>query len=240
MASEQLPTDDPSDGALASIEAALGHSFDDRDLLLHALTHTSFAAENHGATSYERLEFLGDAVLELSTTDVIFTLLPDESEGRMTKVRASVVDITTLAAVARRIGLAAVARLGVGEARSGGADRDSILSDTMEAVLGAVYMDGGFEAAHGVISALWAPIIASRIAAPVVTDGRSRLQELIAQRGGTVEFEYQRTGPDHAAVYMATALVNGEAAGSGSAGSKKAAAIAASESALRRVGQTDH
>jgi ribonuclease-3 len=211
--------------------------FSDRDLLVHALTHTSFVAENHGATSYERLEFLGDAVLELSTTDVIFALLTEEPEGRMTKVRASVVDITTLAEVARTVGLADVVRLGVGEERSGGANRDSILSDTMEAVLGAIYIDGGFEAAHRVVTSLWTQIIVSRIAAPGITDGRSRLQELIAGRGGTVTFEYERSGPDHAAVYVATALVDGEAAGTGSGSSKKAAAIAASDNALRSVGE---
>ncbi len=233
MASKTPLTDGPTDGSLASIETALGHSFSEPDLLLHAVTHTSFAAENHGATSYERLEFLGDAVLELSTTDVIFSLLAEESEGRMTKVRASVVDITTLAEVARTVGLADVVRLGVGEERSGGADRDSILSDTMEAVLGAIYVDGGFEAAHGVVTSLWTEIIASRIAAPVVTDGRSRLQELIAQRGGIVTFGFERSGPDHAAVYVATVLVNGEAAGTGTGSSKKSAAIAASDSALR-------
>jgi len=237
MASEPQPTDLPTGDSLAAIEMALGYSFTNRDLLKHAVTHTSFAAENDDATSYERLEFLGDAVLELSTTDVIFSLLTDEPEGRMTKVRAAVVDVTTLAAVARSVGLAEVIRLGVGEARSGGADRDSILSDTMEAILGAIYMDDGFEAAHAVVKALWAPIIVSRIAAPVVSDGRSRLQELIAQRGGTVSFAYERTGPDHAAVYAATVLVDGEVAGSGSAGSKKAAAIAASDSALRRMGE---
>jgi ribonuclease-3 len=236
MASTPPSTDESTDGSLASIEAALGHSFSEPDLLLHAVTHTSFAAENHGATSYERLEFLGDAVLELSTTDVIFSLLAQESEGRMTKVRASVVDITTLAEVARSVGLADVVRLGVGEERSGGADRDSILSDTMEAVLGAIYVDGGFEAAHGVVTSLWTEIIVSRIAAPVVTDGRSRLQELIAQRGGTVTLEFDRSGPDHAAVYVATVLVNGDAVGTGTGSSKKSAAIAASDSALRSDG----
>jgi ribonuclease-3 len=240
MASEPQHTDNLGDGALESIEMALGHSFADADLLVHALTHTSFTAENHGATSYERLEFLGDAVLELSTTDVIFSLLVDASEGRMTRVRASVVDITTLAEVARAVGLADLIRLGVGEARSGGAGRDSILSDTMEAVLGAIYIDGGYEVAHAVIAKLWTPIIASRVSAPMVIDGRSRLQELVAQRGGSVTFEYERTGPDHAAVYSATVLVDGETAGTGTAGSKKAAAIAASENALRRVGEAEH
>lgn len=242
MESEPLSTDrtgaEPRSGdPLGLVETELGYSFGDRDLLMHAVTHTSFAAENHGTTSYERLEFLGDAVLELSTTDVIFSLLAEEPEGRMTKVRASVVDVTTLAAVARSVGLVDAVRLGVGEARSGGANRDSILSDTMEAVLGAIYIDGGFDAAHAVVARLWTPIITSRISAPVVTDGRSRLQELIAQRGGTVSFDYERTGPDHAAVYAATVLVDGEVAGSGSAGSKKGAAIAASDAALRRMGE---
>lgn len=240
MESELQTTDGPGEDALVAIEAALGYSFDDRDLLVRALTHTSYAAENHDATSYERLEFLGDAVLELSTTDVIFSLLMDESEGRMTKVRASVVDITTLAEVARAVGLADVVRLGVGEARSGGADRDSILSDTMEAVLGATYVDAGFDTAHEVVRTLWEPIIVSRIEASVVTDGRSRLQELIAQRGGTVTFEYGRSGPDHAAVYTATVLVDGEAVGTGSGGSKKVAAIAASENALRLSDKEAH
>lgn len=221
--------------AVETVERAVGHRFRDPSVVTEALTHASYASENDGASSYERLEFLGDAVLELVTTDLVFAAMPDAPEGDMTKIRASVVDEPTLAAIARRWGLDDVARLGVGEDRSGGRSRDSILSDLVESVIAAVYLDGGFAAAHTVIVRHWSDLIDERIAGPDVSDPRSRLQELLARTGRIVEFTFDRSGPDHAAVFTAQAIVDGRVCGEGTGGSKKAAAIAAAQAALESV-----
>jgi ribonuclease III len=229
-----MATLDRNGSAVAEIEAALGHDFSDPDLLREALTHSSFAAENPGFASYERLEFLGDAVLELVTTTMIFDAMDGEPEGVMTKVRASIVDEATLANVARAWHLGAGLRLGVGEERSGGRGRDSILSDAAEAVIAAVYLDAGFDSVSGVIERVWIDLINDRLDRETVADGRSALQEALAKRGLEVTFAYDRQGPDHASVYTATAIVDGEPIGSGIGGSKKAAAIAAADDALTR------
>ncbi len=219
---------------IAAVESAIGHRFHDRATVVEALTHSSFAAENDGAVSYERLEFLGDAVLELATTELVFSRMPDQPEGDMTKIRASVVDESTLAQLAADWGLDRAARLGVGEERSGGRARASILSDLVESLLAAVYLDGGYVAALDVVRRHWGPLIDERIARPDVADPRSRLQESLAQTGRTLDFAFERSGPDHAAVFTAVALVEGRVVGEGSGGSKKAAAIAAASDALER------
>ena len=222
----------PDSDRIDTVQRSLGYVFRDPDLVDEALTQASYAAENDRATSYERLEFLGDAVLELATTDLVFGAMPDAPEGEMTKIRASVVDEPTLASIAREWGLDDVARLGVGEDRSGGRERDSILSDLVESVLAAVYIDGGYPAAHRVIVDHWSDLIAERIAGPDVSDPRSRLQELLARTGRVVEFAFERSGPDHASVFTARAIVDGVVRGEGTGGSKKAAAIAAASDAL--------
>jgi ribonuclease-3 len=216
---------------LRAVEAAIGYRFDDPDLLTTALTHSSFASEND-VESYERLEFLGDAVLELATTERIFGLLSNAAEGQMTRVRASVVDEATLATVARACGLPASIRLGVGEDRNGGRGRLSIQSDVIEAVFGAVYVDGGAAAAFEVVLDLLGDTISNRLEAPNISDPRSTLQESLARDGRTVRFEYQRSGPDHAVIYTATASVDGITVGMGSGPSKKSAAIDAAREAL--------
>lgn len=216
---------------LNRVQEAIGYRFSDPQLLLTALTHSSFASEND-VESYERLEFLGDAVLELATTERIFEEMGDASEGEMTRTRASIVDETTLANVAIAINLPDSILVGVGEDRNGGRQRSSIQSDVVEAILGAVYIDGGSEAAFGVVTRLLASVINDRLAAPDLADPRSGLQEKLAQLGKTVTFEYQRTGPDHAVTYTATATVEGEIVGTGSGVSKKSAAIAAARTAL--------
>lgn len=219
---------------IAAVESAVGYRFRDRATVVEALTHSSFAAENDGAVSYERLEFLGDAVLELATTELVFSRMPNQPEGDMTKIRASVVDESTLAGLAADWGLDRVARLGVGEERSGGRARASILSDLVESLLAAVYLDGGYGAALDIVRRHWGPLIDERIARPDVADPRSRLQESLAQTGRTLDFAFERSGPDHAAVFTAVALVEGRVVGEGSGGSKKAAAIAAASDALDR------
>lgn len=228
----QLPfieMDDTPD--LRKVETAIGYQFDDPQLLTVALTHSSFASEND-VESYERLEFLGDAVLELATTQRIFELLGHATEGQMTRLRAAVVDEATLAGVAREHDLQTSIRLGVGEDRNGGRDRLSIQSDVVEAILGAVYVDGGTEVAFGVVLHLLGDAISVRSTAPDVSDARSSLQEFLAQDGRTVSFEYERSGPDHAVVYTAAATVDGIIVGTGSGPSKKSAAIAAAREAL--------
>lgn len=232
MESPQQPTNLPPEDALREFESMLGHSFTVRHLLLTALTHSSFTAENSDAEAYERLEFLGDAVLELAVTQLIFSMMDSATEGEMTKVRASVVDAPTVGDVGRLLGLGDLIRLGVGEQRSGGANRASILSDVTEAVLGAVFIDAGFEKATEVIHALWKDRIVVNIRDSAIMDARSQFQESLARSGRVVVFEYERSGPDHAALYTASALVDGTVVGSGTAGSKKTAAIAASKDAL--------
>lgn len=222
------------DTHIQRIELTLRYVFEDRSLLTTALTHTSFAAENHGVVSYERLEFLGDAILELVTTEMIFRAMPDEPEGVMTKLRAAVVDERTLAEVAGMWALADAIRVGIGEERSGGRLRPSLLSDVVEAVIAAVYLDGGREAADGLVRRVWGPIIDDRRAEPRIIDPRSELQELLAGMRREVIFEYERSGPDHATRFSATALVDGSPIGFGAGGSKKTAAIAAASDALQR------
>jgi ribonuclease-3 len=213
------------------VQRTIGYNFRDTALLTTALTHSSYASENE-VDSYERLEFLGDAVLELAITVKIFGAIVDASEGRMTRIRAAIVDEATLAAVARRIGLPTALRLGVGEDRSGGRDRASIQSDVVESVLGAVYLDGGAQASLDVVLRLLGDTIADRLASSQVSDSRSMLQEHLAQKGQVVSFEYDRSGPDHAVVYTAIASVDGHVIGTGSGASKKTAAIDAARAAL--------
>jgi ribonuclease-3 len=216
---------------LQQVEAAIGYCFNDPQLMATALTHSSFASEND-VESYERLEFLGDAVLELAITQKIFALLGDATEGQMTRLRAAVVDEATLGAVAREHGLQTSIRLGVGEDRNGGRNRQSIQSDVVEAILGAVYVDGGAESAFGVALHLLGEAIAVRLAAPSVADPRSSLQESLASDGRSVAFAYERTGPDHAVVYTAVATVEETVVGTGTGPSKKVAAIDAARNAL--------
>jgi ribonuclease-3 len=216
---------------LADLEDRLGYTFSDPSLLVEALTHTSFSAE-HSTPSYERLEFLGDAVLGLVTASAIFDRFPDAPEGEMTKLRAVVVDRSSLASVGRNLNITDHIRVGRGEERSGGRERDSIVSDVVEALLGAVYTDGGWGPVDRLVRHEWGPVIEERATSRGTTDSRSRLQELLAKSGRTVSFTYERSGPDHEVVFAATAFVDGDTVGSGSGPSKKSAAIDAARSAL--------
>jgi ribonuclease-3 len=222
-------SDEPE--TLASLEDRLGYVFTDPSLLLEALTHTSFSAEN-SAPSYERLEFLGDAVLGLVTASTIFDSYPEAPEGEMTKLRAVVVDRHSLASVGRDLGIPDHIRVGRGEERSGGRDRDSIISDVVEAILGAVYIDGGWAEVARLVRDEWETVIDLRASSPATTDPRSRLQELLAKSRRVVSFSYEQSGPDHAVIFTATASVEDEAIGTGTGGSKKSAAIDAARNAL--------
>ncbi len=216
---------------LAPLERSLGHTFRSPDLALLALTHRSYAAEHELNVSYERLEFLGDAVLQLAVTRHLYDTYADLAEGEMAKVRAAVVNQKALARVAQQLGLGEYLLLGQGEERSGGREKDSILSDVVEALLGAIYLDGGYDPAEELVLGLLTPLIAERAAAPGSKDFKTRLQELLAQRGLQPRYELTETGPDHAKVFTARLFVDGEMLATGEGTSKKRAEQAAARRA---------
>jgi ribonuclease-3 len=219
---------------MAELEAALGYTFTDPELLRRALTHRSLEAEDSRQVSNERLEFLGDAVLGLVVAHELFGA-GDLSEGSMAKVRAAVVDVMALADIAREIDLGSHLRLGKGETASGGSDKDSILADAMEAVIGAMYVDGGLEAARSFIRTRWSSRIAERAAAPGQRDYKTRLQEELARDGRIPEYEVEGSGPDHDRRYRAEVVVDESVIGTGEGTSKKRAEQEAARVALRSL-----
>ncbi|MGQ0802296.1 MAG: ribonuclease III [Actinomycetota bacterium] len=225
-----------ADRPYRSFEDALGWSFHDPELLERALTHRSYCAEHAGTLSNERLEFLGDAVLGLLVTDFIFRELEPFAEGDLSKVRASVVNAEALAEVAAEIGLGDALRLGRGEDDAVGRSKPSILGDAMEAVIGAVYLDGGGAAAADVVLRLLEPRIVESAAGPGGHDPKGRLNELLARESSKPpRYQVRREGPPHAPNFFATVLVGGEAAGVGEGRTKRQAEQVAAQSALRRL-----
>lgn len=217
-----------------ALEASLGHRFHDPLLLHRALVHRSYSAEVEVEESNERLEFLGDAVLGLVVADVLHDRW-DLPEGQMAKVRAAVVNESSLAAVAAEIGLGDEVLLGRGEEATGGRAKRSILADAMEAVLGAVYLDAGLDAVSAVILEHWGDLITERAAAPGRRDYKTRLQEVLAVRGLVPSYEVEGSGPDHARVFEATVRADGGIIGRGSGTSKKRAEQQAAEEALTAI-----
>ena len=212
----------------------LAYQFKDPDLLNDALVHRSFAAERKKLGDNERLEFLGDAVLQLVVTDFLYLNYPELPEGKMAKVRAACVNREELAAIGLRIDLGAHVKLGKGEVTSGGRQKDSILADAMEAVIAAVYLDGGMPHAHRVVLELWEPLIRSRAQDPGQRDYKTRLQELLAERGQKPRYSVSEFGPDHAKEFTATLEVEGVSVGVGEGKSKKEAEQIAAQKALAR------
>lgn len=211
------------------------HTFSDSGLLALALTHRSASAEEPGRADNERLEFLGDAVLQLVVTDRLYTDFPDMPEGQMAKVRAAVVSGSTLAEVARSIDLGAHIELSPAEERSGGRSKSSILADALEALIGAVYLDAGYQAAERVVLELWGGRIAEKAANPGIRDYKTRLQEVLAASGRRPEYRVSGTGPDHDREFAAVVIVDGSELGEGMGRSKKAAEQAAAEEAIRSL-----
>ena len=218
------------------LEATLGTAVDPA-LLERALTHRSYAYEHGGLPHNERLEFLGDAVLGLVVADALYTTHPDLPEGQLAKLRASVVNARALAEVARSLELGRWLRLGKGEEVTGGRDKVSILADTMEAVLGAVYLDRGIAAATVLVRTLFDPLMDAASRQGAALDWKTALQELTAGRGlGSPEYVIAESGPDHRKSFDAQAVVGGEVLGTGSGGSKKEAEQQAAEAACRVLG----
>lgn len=201
-----------------------------------ALTHRSYCAENPSNEPNERMEFLGDSVLGLVVTDHIYRTYNQLPEGQLAKLRASVVNTATLADLARDIGLGPLLRLGKGEDLSGGRDKESILADALEAVFGAVYVDGGFQRAREVILAHTDEAIVEAAAQPGRKDYKTQLQELTARLAlGSPVYEIDGTGPDHDKRFTAVTFIDGVARGQGDGTSKKRAEQVAARSAYKAV-----
>lgn len=219
---------------LNKLEKRIGYSFQDKKLLEHAMIHSSYANEHHLGKlgCNERLEFLGDAVLEVVSSDFLFRTFPEMPEGDMTKTRASLVCEPTLAFCAQEIDLGGFLLLGKGEDATGGRGRDSVVSDAMEALIGAIYLDGGFANAKEFIHKYILTDIEHK---QLFYDSKTILQEIV-QENGTQPVEYILTkeeGPDHNKNFTVEARVNGKVMGQGSGHTKKAAEQAAAYQAIR-------
>ena len=220
---------------LRELEARLGCVFRDEKLLETALTHPSFGGDYH-VPHYQRLEFLGDAVLELAVSRYLFFELPDVDEGKLTRIRAYLVREETLSRAARRLGLGEMIRFSVGEERSGGRNKPSILCDVLEAVLGAVYLDAGFDEAVRVVSLMLEEELRPEVLKDHL-DAKSRLQELFQREGVMPEYEFvAMDGPPHAPVFTYRVLRAGTELGIGKGTSKQSAQQAAARDALKRMG----
>jgi ribonuclease-3 len=223
-----------------ALEEALGWDFHDSELLEQALTHRSYCAEHAGAVSNERLEFFGDAVLGLIVTEYVYREYEIFPEGDLAKLRASVVNSETLAEVAATAGVGDALRLGKGEDAAGGRAKPSILGDAMEAVIAAVYLDGGWEPARALVLRLIEPRIIEGAAGPEGQDPKGRLQELLAQRNGQApRYQVRREGPDHAPRFFATVSAGGRELGEGQGRSKRQAEQLAARVAWRRLNGAD-
>lgn len=215
-----------------TLEETLGHRFADGRLLEAALIHRSYSAEHPGIEDNERMEFLGDAVLQMVVTEILFEEHPSLAEGEMAKVRAACVNRAVLADLASRLGVGERLLMADGEEASGGRSKASILSDAMEAILAAVYIDGGMDAARRVVRSHWTDLVALKAEAPGLRDFKTRLQEVYAPAGLRPEYIVTGTGPDHAREFTATVFVDGKELGSGRGRSKKEAEQSAAQAAL--------
>ncbi|MDR2453849.1 MAG: ribonuclease III [Bifidobacteriaceae bacterium] len=212
----------------------------DPELLVLALTHRSFAHEAGGIPTNERLEFLGDSVLGLVVTEFLYRRHPDLPEGELAKMRAASVSQRALARVARTIDLGAYVLLGRGEQTTGGAGKDSILSDTLEALIGAAYLCNGLEPTRRAVLGLVGATLEEAAQLGVALDWKTSLQELVAGLGlGDVEYRSQSSGPDHARTFTAQVVVDAVEYGSGAGSAKKVAEQRAAESAYRRISALD-
>src|SRR6201991_1872161 len=220
------------------LEEAFGVPFEP-GLLERALTHRSYAYENGGLPTNERLEFLGDSVLGVVITSALYHNHPDLPEGQLAKLRASVVNMHALADVARGLGprgLGPHLLLGKGEETTGGRDKASILADTLEALLGAIYLQYGLDTAAAVIHRLFDPLMAESAGRGAALDWKTSLQELTASLGlGVPEYQIDEAGPDHAKTFTAWVVVASGRYGGADGRSKKEAEQRAAETAWREL-----
>jgi ribonuclease-3 len=216
----------------------------DDGILERALTHRSYAYEHGGLPTNERLEFLGDSVLGLVVTDSLFRGHPDLPEGQLAKLRAAVVNSKALAGVGRDLELGAHLRLGRGEETTGGRDKSSIVADTVEAVIGAVYIDRGLAVATELVHRLFDPLIEQAAALGAGLDWKTSIQELSSSLGlGVPDYVIEESGPDHQKAFVARVRLGEELFGAGQGASKKEAeqhaAQAAYQSLVQRQSSTE-
>lgn len=224
---------------METLEARIGYTFHDRRLLQNALMHSSYANENRarGCTSNERLEFLGDSVLGMVTAMRLYRLYPDMPEGKLSRLRAELVCEQSLHAVALELGLGSYIRLGRGETRNGGRERPSILADAVEAIIAAIYLDGGLESAQRfILDHILTGLAEGQM--HHVADYKTDLQERVQRKPGQA-LEYtllSESGPDHNKSFTMNVLLNGSEIGRGTGRTKKEAEQSAAKSALERMG----
>ena len=231
-----MPTSD-TDASVAALMDTLEQEVDP-DLLRQALTHRSYAYENGGLPTNERLEFLGDSVLGIVITERLYRDFPDEPEGQLAKLRAAVVNAQALAEVARALGLGQHLLLGKGEESTGGDDKSSILADAMEAVIGAMYMSTDMETTRAFLERVFGPLIAASAQLGAGLDWKTSLQERAAQiEQGVPEYRVTDSGPDHAKEFSAEVLVGGRVLGRGHGRSKKVAEQEAAAQAYAVLGE---
>jgi ribonuclease-3 len=224
--------------ALDALEQAIGWTFRDRTFLEAAMVHRSYCAEHADAVPNERLEFLGDAVLGLAVTDHVYATYGDLPEGELAKLRASVVNAEVLADLARDVDVGPALVLGKGEHASGGRDKPSILADAMEAVIAAVYLDGGWEVARDLVLRLLADRIEAGSAGPGEGDFKTRLQEYAAREFEQLpRYQVRAEGPDHSKQFFAMVTIRGAVYGHGQGRSKKQAEQAAAQAAWTALTQ---
>lgn len=221
------------------LESILGYTFRDKETINQALTHTSYVNEEHPGITQdnERLEFLGDAVINFVVSDYIYHLQPELDEGKLAKLKAVVVSETVLARQAKLIKLGEFLRLGKGELRSGGASRSSILGDALEAVVGALYLDGGIETARHFVLSLLQETMKAVLLDAYTKDYKSLLQELAQSECGTTpKYEVVRqSGPDHDKVFVVKVMINNTDYGMGKGKSKKEAEQKAARMGFRKL-----
>jgi ribonuclease-3 len=214
---------------LQALARRVGHTFADEALLATAMRHRSWISEHDGFESNERLEFLGDAIVGWVVADIVYTQHSDLPEGKLTDLRKSVVNANALAEVAVELGIGEFLMLGKGEDTAGGREKTSILSDALEAVIGAVYIDAGPQATHDVVSALMGKRIVDAVGGLDRLDAKTRLQELASKFEAHVHYKVEDEGPDHEKMFFATVFVGDRELGYGEGKSKKAAEQIAAE-----------
>lgn len=228
---------------LVSVEQSLDYRFHNPDLLREALTHRSFVRPGSGSdqtSSYERLEFLGDAVLGLVISELLFQKYQNQDEGELTKLKAALVNEVTLARLAHEIGLGLFVYISSEEERGGGRERNSLLADTYEAVLGAVYLDGGLKAVHRILKTLLFDQMEDLLARPAFANYKGALLEFMQARGmGMPRYHLEsERGPDHAKEFIMTVFVQNKKMGTGRGTTKKEAEQKAAAIALEKLSGT--
>ncbi len=221
---------------LRAVEKAVGHVFADPSPLHQALAHRSWvnAQGGHHSESNERLEFLGDAILDMVVTDHLFRTRPDEDEGKLSKIKSLVVSAKVLAEVARPLGIGRHILLSRSEEKAGGGDRESILADAWESIIGAIYLDAGYGAASRFLHRTLVPRVGEFLEDAALANYKSALLEYAQAKGlGAPRYEIEKTsGPEHSKKYHMRVLLQGEAWGRGSGLSKKDAEQIAARHAL--------